>query len=373
MFVHQARLPHVLSPSCYGSAEQYARELDAIFRPGWHLVAGADDLATEGDFLTLELLGRPVQVRRSQNEWHAFSNVCAHRHCLLTGAAGGNSPTIRCQYHGWEYDCDGRTAGIPQPKNFVPFDRDVDRLKKFRLETCGQLLFVCFDPAAPSLAERLADGYQTLRELVSGHWRQAAAWSTDLDCNWKIPVENSLEGYHIPCVHPQTFKEAPTAERTTHVLGPRSTMYRTPNIAPSKTESLLFAIEGLLMRALGRPRSETYTHHHLFPNLLISSTDMLTLCIAVTPLAPTRCRILVRLFSYQDERANWLVQRCCGSWARLNRVFSRMVLREDFAIYPAIQRGLMASQQRGCLGVIEERVYAFQRYVDEQCNRLPTA
>jgi len=94
---------------------------------------------------------------------------------------------------------------------------------------------------------------------------------------------------------------------------------------------------------------------------------MLSLSVEVAPLGPTRSRIAVRLFCYQPEDIGWFLRHCCGLWSRLNRTVSKMVLREDFAIYPDIQRGLTASTHQGCLGAIEERVHAFQEYVHEQC------
>jgi choline monooxygenase len=368
MLIHQSRLPHVLEPRCYWSTEQHELELQAVFRPAWHLVGSASELSRPGDFKTFELLGQPVQLRRVENQWHAYSNVCVHRHCLLTSVPSGNSPKLRCQYHGWEYDQQGRTAHIPEPKNFAPWDRDANRLTKYRVETCGDLLFLCFEPDSPSLDESLGEGYETLKRLFSAPWRQAHAWSTDVEANWKVPIENSLEGYHIPCVHPQTFKVAPTPERIHHVLGPRATSYTTPSVAPSRVESLLFAIEDVLLRALGRTSSKSYTHHHFFPNVLVSVTDMLSLGLVVTPLGPARSRIDVRLFCYQPDGKNLLLRTGCSLWARLNRAISRMVLSEDFAIYPDIQRGLAASTHPGCLGAIEERVHAFQTYVQAQCN-----
>ena len=83
-------------------------------------------------------------------------------------------------------------------------------------------------------------------------------------------------------------------------------MYRTPNIAPSATEEVLFAIEGLLIRALGRPRSETYTHHHLFPNLLIEFDRHAELVHRGDAARADTLPGFVRLFCYRDERANWL-------------------------------------------------------------------
>src|SRR5262245_63008928 len=107
MWAHDHRLPQVLSPRCYHDAEHHAREVDALFAPGWHCVATLEALRRPGDFVTLELAGEPVLVRNCGGELRAFQNVCAHRHSLIRGEPQGSAPRIRCRYHGWEYDDDG--------------------------------------------------------------------------------------------------------------------------------------------------------------------------------------------------------------------------------------------------------------------------
>jgi phenylpropionate dioxygenase-like ring-hydroxylating dioxygenase large terminal subunit len=371
MFVNATRLPHVLAPECYISAEWYAREVDRIFRPGWHLVSNTAELARPGDFITCEVLGRPLQLRNIDGEFHAYSNVCVHRHCLLSSLAKGRSERIRCQYHGWEYDRHGRTGHIPDPKSFAPFDREADRLEKFRVERCGQLLFVTLDEAAPPLADQLGENFAQLADGFGSNWRHTATWQHQFDVNWKVPIENSVEGYHIPAVHPKTFKVAPTAERTTHVLADSWTMYRTPNVAPSMAETVLFAVEGRIARTLGRRPQASYTHFHLFPNVLVSLADMLGLVTTVTPLGATRCALRADLFCYQGEHAGPAKRTLARGWSWVNRVLARTVLGEDFAIYPSIQAGLAASTHRGCLGAIEERVHAFQQYVHNRVGNAP--
>ncbi len=73
--------PHVLPASAYFSPAHYVREKQLLERT-WHLAGTIDELSRPGDFLTTELLGRPIQVRNFNGELRALSNVCAHRHSL---------------------------------------------------------------------------------------------------------------------------------------------------------------------------------------------------------------------------------------------------------------------------------------------------
>lgn len=367
MFLHSGGLPQLLSPDCYFDPSHYESERTGLFLPAWHSMATTAELSRPGDFITFDLCGSPVQLRNDAGVWRAFSNVCAHRHCLLTGMARGHSEKLRCQYHGWEYDCEGRTRHIPQAKNFAPFDAGRPSLATHRVERCGQLLFVAPRDDSPPLNEFLGENYAVLQAAFGDAWRLTWSSEVELPVNWKIPIENSVEGYHIPAVHPDTFKVAPTADRTTHVLAERFTTYRTPNVEPSLFEKGLFAVEKQVMRILRREASHSYAQYHLFSNLLVSSSDMLSLAIAVMPTAVKRTQLRIRLFTYRGTTPSRTARIVSAVWSQLNRLFTKMVLKEDFAIYEAVQRGLETSTQSGRLGAIEERIYAFQRFVHEHC------
>ena len=225
MFIHQNRLETLLKPDHYRSEAQYRREIERLFVPAWHLVGTSAELPRDGDFLTLDLLGEPVLVRNCGGEYHAFQNVCTHRHSLLTHQERGNSPRLRCQYHGWEYKPDGFTARIPEAHCFRPFDRENSRLRKFRLERCGDLLFVSLAEDGPSLREHLEPYYDLVAgRFTSPRWRPDLRWGFDSACNWKFPIENTLESYHIPCLHPHSFGGVyPSEEAQEHTLDDRYT------------------------------------------------------------------------------------------------------------------------------------------------------
>lgn len=156
MFVHQHSLRHLLQPEHYSSAAHWQAEIDRLFIPGLAVYCCRVGVtADDGDYLTLELFGRLILVRNEGGEFLACENICSHRHCMLTNAEFGNQPKLRCQYHGWEYDKEGRTAKIPEASCFRPWDRE-SGLNMFRLEACGDLLFVALNDDVPSLKDWLS-------------------------------------------------------------------------------------------------------------------------------------------------------------------------------------------------------------------------
>jgi len=364
MFISSTRLPHVLPPFSYWAKAHYQRELEHLLLPAWHLVACTEELARPGDFVTLELFGRPVQVRNFDGQLRALSNVCAHRHCLLTHQPQGHSERMQCQYHGWEYGADGTPRRIPLPKNFAPFDARQERLEAYRVATCGQLVFVSLQAEGPDLQDYLGDVFDLVQERFGSCWRRSLAWSPSYPVNWKIPIENSLEAYHVPYVHPKTFREDPGEARSSHCLEPHRTAFQTalPFSPHSRLDVWYQRCEGHVLRSLGVRPTGIYQQHHVFPNLLFSFTDAISLCHCVIPTGPKSAHAVVRQFG-RCEQWGSVRRGVARLWGKLAAAVTRRILLEDMALYPDIQRGLESSPHHGVLGRCEERIHAFQTYV----------
>lgn len=368
MFIHTEQLEYVLRPEDYRSPETRAREVERLLEPAWHPVALASDLARDGDFVTLDLLGRPLQVRRIDGRLGAFLNICSHRHCLLTEAARGHDRKFACQYHGWEYAADGRVSRVPDGGCFRPFDRENARLQTFAVDTCGELVFVRLSAAGPSLRDHLGAWFDRAARAFSApyacNWRYEAAFA----CNWKIPVENTVETYHLPYVHPHTlggFGLIPE-EAQKHYLENRST-------------TLVFDLgrETPLMRRQRRVTSwlgggtDTceYVHHHVFPNLVFTFTDLFMYCQVYLPDGPETSTTRAWMFSLDGTRKNPFARLMARLVARHGARANTAIQREDASVFAAQQQGLRATPFRGCIGTREERIWCFQRSVRDTLDR----
>ena len=369
MFVNQSRLVHRLAPRQYTDDGQYQREMASLFQPGWHLVGTVHDVPRSGAYMTTTLLGTPVLLRNFDDEVHAFLNVCVHRHALLSSARRGRSWAMACQYHGWEYKKDGRTARIPDARGFRPWDRKHVCLKKFRVERCGELLFVCLEQGGPGLREHLGPLWKTWEEGFDGRcFRLASAWEYECACNWKVATENSLESYHTPTVHPWTFRQYAPESDCEHALDERYTSFTTP-----VPVSWVRRAQGVLLGVLGMPNRNRYEHHLVHPNLQLSTHDTLRLAMVVEPKSPTTCTFRSWMYTAHGKRWGphvWLSRWIIQSFAV---AFARQVQREDARIFPAIQAGLGASPYPGMLSPREERIFEFQRYVSERTGSTEKA
>ncbi|WP_020468180.1 aromatic ring-hydroxylating oxygenase subunit alpha [Zavarzinella formosa] len=363
MFVHQQHLRHLLRPDQYYSAEQHQAELRHLLHPAWHPVAIKADLAKPGDFLTLQLLDTPLLLRNMDGELTAFLNVCPHRHSKLTDQARGSSPKLKCQYHGWEFDRDGRTGKIPDARAFRPWDRENSCLRKFRVDTCGEVVFVCLSDETPALRDWAAPFWELWNEGFGGDYEFSAAWEIDFSCNWKVILENSLESYHIPQVHPKTFKVFPEETNAWHELNPRFSSFRT--IPPSE---VAIRIQNWIIRRLGGRITHEYWHRVLHPHLTFSTMDSTRLIQCVLPTSPTTCRYRSMLFTLRGSRRNPLAYALYRFLKMTATFVAKKVVNEDGVIYEGVQRGLEASPHPGVIGTREERIFVFQEYVRNACK-----
>ena len=349
-----------------------ALELRHLFRPAWHPLCTTGDLAKPGDFLTFDLMETPILLRNFDGELRAFLNVCPHRHSRLTDKAQGHAEVLRCQYHGWEYNKDGHTGKIPEAKAFRPWDRENSCLKQFRLETCGEMVFVNFsDTRAVTPWSGFGPLFDRWAPYLGGAYQHALTWEADFACNWKVVVENSLESYHIPLIHPKTFGVMPTEENSWHELEPTFTTYKT-----MVASNWVGRRQAWTVRMLGEHAKLEYWHYNQHPHITVSTLDVhrLVMCGKMFPLErrpPARCTgARCSRPSRRAEKA-WNPLDV-GSLSRFLRPIvihvAKKIFTEDGGLYPAIQHGLEASPHRGVIGTREERIYHFQEFVE---NGLP--
>ncbi len=368
MFIHQNQLEYLLQPHHYTDPDFLQTEIERLFLPGWHLVGSKADLRRDGDFFTREILGQPLIVRRDQG-FHCFLNVCSHRHCKLTSSASGHQEHLLCQYHGWQYKMDGFTSRIPDAGCFRPFDRRHARLHKFRLEECGDLLFVSLSDEGPTLREHLGHYFDIVSTLFRAPYQQQWTWEKEFDCNWKVPVENTVESYHLPSVHKGWFAGIyPSEEAQIHEL---HDLYSTLIYDLSEDPKVVRTSRRTLRALGGRKPDDRYRHHIVHPNLVFATSDLLLHTQVYLPISPTRTLTIVRLFVYQGIHRNpwaWLNRKVCN-W--IGRRMDAEVQQEDSSVFADAQKGIEKTRYHGCLGTREERIYVLHKYIRERCCREP--
>jgi nitrite reductase/ring-hydroxylating ferredoxin subunit len=176
-------------------------------------LAHVTEVAEPGDYLTLRVGREPVVLARGEDgALRALVNRCRHRAAMVCESAGGNAKSFRCQYHGWTYRNDGQLIGVPYPDRHTADVRDrLGLLAMPRLDTYRGLIFASFNPDVPDLLEHLGVGArdyidrfldQCLGMPLVAH-RQAHRVA--MRGNWKLQVENGMDGYHAGFTHRSFF------------------------------------------------------------------------------------------------------------------------------------------------------------------------
>jgi choline monooxygenase len=329
-------------------------EKSKIFARTWQVVGHRHQLAKPGDFFTIEILGEPLLlVRGKHGELRGFYNICRHR--AGPPAEGcGSRKVFRCGYHGWTYGLDGKLIGTPEFENVQEFDREQFALTPVRAEEWFNLIFVNFDPEAESLLTSLAQLPQQAEKIDFQNMKLFERRIYEMKCNWKTYVDNYLEGYHLPTVHPGLNREldynayrVEAHERHVRQFSPIRGMQ---------------AGDATPRRYQDGKEERTTDYFWIFPNWMLNCyPDNVSLNI-VLPLALERS---LAIFEWYLPAQNPDTQT--GKDA-VN--FSHQIQIEDVAICEVVQKNLHSrSYDRGRYSVKQEKgVHAFHRMYEERMS-----
>jgi p-cumate 2,3-dioxygenase subunit alpha len=183
-----------------------------VFDRCWLYAGHESEIAAPGDFITRRVGGRPlILVRDNAGVPHAFLNTCPHRGNTVCRERTGSARTLRCFYHAWTFDLTGRLIGVPGDEAYTrAFDRSELGLARVpRFESYRGMMFASFDPSIEDLVSYLGNAREYLDytldfggdelEIVHG------AQNYSMKSNWKLLVENSMDGYHGIPTHTRYF------------------------------------------------------------------------------------------------------------------------------------------------------------------------
>jgi choline monooxygenase len=342
---------HTLPASLYVDAGVPALERDALFARAWQLVGQVSQLEGAGDHVIADVAGVPlVVVRGIDGTIRALHNVCRHRAGPLATCAGRGARALRCRYHGWTYTLDGQLKSAPEMGTAANFEVSSIRLPQAQAEVWRGLVFAAVG-AAPPLADVLAGIDARLRDHPLAGYVHAGGESYEIACNWKVYVDNYLEGYHVPHIHPALNRMLDYRSYTTETAAWFS--LQSSPLAGRAADGGEAAAPGAARRPDAERTAESgpYTagealYYFVFPNTMLNVLPDRLQTNRVTPLAADRCRVD---FDY------YYPKHAPGGLYDDDRRFSDEVQREDVAICEAVQRGLASgSYTSGRLNPLRE-------------------
>ena len=339
-------------------------EKDKIFRRTWQLVGTLSQpcgevngtkrtISDPESFFTADVAGEPIViVRDKQGILRAFSNVCRHRAGPIALGSGCKN-VLRCQYHGWTYTLDGRLIGTPDVDGVEFFDRSTMGMVPLGCETWEQFIFVNFDLHALPLSTWLGQIPQQARGFQFDGLQFAERREYLVDCNWKVYVDNYLEGYHIPIAHPGLMKEIDYSQYRTETF-----RYYSQQFAPIRAMKPEDAAERLYAPGAGLQEA---LYFWIFPNLMLNIYPDNIQTNVIVPLAHDKTLTLFEWF-FHGSGSEKIQERIRKSIA-----FSEEVQKEDVMLCENVQRGLRSpTYDRGRYSVSRENgVHHFHMLLGE--------
>jgi choline monooxygenase len=304
-----------LDPAHYFGDATQALERRVVFGRTWQLAAHRAQLSEAGDHVLTDVAGTPVVLLRgADGVLRAFPNVCRHRAGPLVLCSGKGAGTLRCRYHGWLYSQDGRLLAAPEMQDAADFRVADIRLPSFLVREWEGLVFIALDERVPWFEQVYAGIVERIRPVDLGAMQFVRRDQWDVACNWKVYVDNFLEGYHVPMVHPALARAVDYASYDVDLAEWYSLQH-----SPLRGSDAFYG-EGEAL------------YYFVFPNVMLNVMPGRLQTNRVLPLGPSRCRVEFEWFYSPDPQSMSRVDN--------DREFTNAIQEEDVAICEQVQRGL---------------------------------
>ncbi len=345
-----------LPASLYTEPAAFVAEKEKIFSRSWQVVGHRDQVKNAGDYFTTELIGEPLLiVRGGDGKLRGFYNVCRHR--AGPPAEGcGSRKLFRCGYHGWTYALDGALISATEIEGVEGFRAEDFALMPVRTEEWFNLVFVDLDRDARPLRESLGELPQQVAKFDFAGMKLFERRTYDMKCNWKTYVDNYLEGYHLPSVHPGLNREL---DYNAYAVEPYARHVR--QFSPIRGAQ---PGDATPRRYQNASEDLTTDYFWIFPNWMLNCyPDNVSLNI-VLPLEAERSLAIFEWYLPETEHGN--------AAAKASVEFSDQIQIEDVGICERVQKNLRSqSYSRGRFSVKQEKgVHAFHRmYVEAMAGK----
>ena len=303
----------------YADPAYVAVDRALVFDRGWQLVAHVCQLRNAGDHAIADFAGLPViAVRGADDVIRVFHNVCRHRAGPIAQCDGLAAKALRCRYHGWTYTLEGVLRSAPEMGGVPDFDPADVRLPQLAVRTWQGMVFACVDEARAPAFDAFVAGIDARLGPDRGlaHYGHHHRVGYEVACNWKVYVDNYLEGYHVPHIHPGLNK----------LLDYRSYITETADWY-SYQFSPLESGEGLY-------GAGDALYYWMWPNTMLNILPGRLQTNRVIPRGADRCRVEFDFYYAMDESEAGRARRAA------DLSFSDEVQVEDLTICEDVQRGL---------------------------------
>ena len=327
----------------YIRSECFEMEGEHLFNKGWFAVGFVKDLPQPGSALPVNYFNNPLLIVKSKQDEkiRVFQNVCRHRGMILIEKPAVLKGAIRCPYHSWCYKQTGEVVatphiGGPGYNYHSGIDKSELSLLEVRSHIWRDVIFVNPNGMAPPFKEvhqPLLDRWSVFEQPIYSDMNDSS-FKLELNGNWKLAVENYLESYHLPWVHPglNSYSKLEDHENIVeygHYSGQISHKY-----IPQYTTGKQFAD----FKNLGPEWDTKGEYIVLFPNLVLGVQKDHIFNLIIEPLAPNKIREHIELY-YSDLA---MLADDYRETRQENAKLWKNVFEEDIFVVEGMQKGRYA-------------------------------
>ena len=358
-YLHASMLPN----ACFTDNSFY--EIDMKLNPSkFNYIGHCQQLTKEGDYVSTDIGNVPIIVVKKEDTTKGFVNVCQHRAATILDPSGVDGHSclntggkIRCQYHGWEYNLDGRLTKAVKLSGVSGFKAKDISLAPITLKFIGPFIFgkveahngnkTTFEDDYPNIEEELFSG------ITASDYNFVTRKTYNLSCNWKVFADNYLDGgYHVSTIHTGLTSQLDMKSYYSKIFKNYSVQFVGSKANSPETELVGKEVPG---RIYGVAR-----YAWLFPATAINIYGPWIDVHIVKPVTANSCTVNFDYFL--NKNANLSEEEIEKALKA-----SDTVQQEDIKICQQVQTGLESGQYRpGRYGATEELSFDFGRtYANE--------
>lgn len=320
------RVSSTLPGEFYNSATKLQESKLQIFEKSWQIICDNETIKTSYsafpfDFMEGFITEPLLLVRDKNDEIFCLSNVCTHRGAILIDHPCQLSGNITCPYHGRRFDMKGKFKSMPETLEMENFPTQKDDLHILNIKKWKQFLFTSLEPTfefeklIKEMNERI--GWMPIENFI---YSESRSQEYLVKANWALYIDNYLEGFHIPFIHPDLSKSLDYSSYSSEIYP-----YSNLQIGIGKSGDICFELPKT-SKDYGKNIAAYY--FWLFPNMMFNFYPWGLSLNIIRPIKHNLTKVIFKSYIWDESKID------LGAGALLDRVE-----REDEAIVEKVQKG----------------------------------
>ena len=361
-----------LPNECYTSEKYMMIERERVFQDKWTVIGIGSSVPNPGDALPYNLLGIPLIILRDkERKIRVFHNVCSHRGHKLLDKPCSLKNLLRCPYHSWSYDLEGKLVATPHIGGLnihesEKFEKSKSNLKEVRSKIWMDIIFINinnneieFDEYVRPLEDRWLKFISKDDQNSLIYSRDYGYFNLDVKSNWKFAIENYCESYHLPWIHPELNKVSNISDHY-HIQGLPN---RYAGQGSNKYEQPLKGNKSFAnFSNWPKEFSKNSEYIALFPNVMIGLHIDHFYVFWLEPISVNETKEHLAMYYIGEESANG---KEFESMRKENSRFWKDVMSEDIKAIEGMQEGRSSPSYNGgnFSPVMDNPTHQFHKWV----------